>query len=72
MSVPDHARVMLMAKAVDRFGHDITLIPNKSIDQSFTVHHDRYVFWFNTTDDSTHAVVMPIPVLEREDHGLAN
>jgi hypothetical protein len=55
-AIPTHVKTILTDRAVERFGREIRLISGKSIDESCDVFGDRYVFWFNTPDESTHVV----------------
>ena len=52
----------LIRKAQEMYSNIYPCGSKKSFDECFTRHDHKYVFWFNTDDNSTH-VVMSDPVM---------
>lgn len=65
----NHAKIQLVQKARKRFKQIYPCRAYNSFRESFTVNKDRIIFWFNTEDNSTHALASNIVDVCDDDRG---
>ncbi|MGM0461979.1 MAG: hypothetical protein ACQEQ4_06115 [Fibrobacterota bacterium] len=56
----DHLKETLIQKAENRFTHITPCSTKRDIRDCFSVEDNRLLFWFNTSDNSTHILTADI------------